>query len=123
MQRMLKAGQVELASSMCANNVVLVPRPDGTLRFCVDYRNLNALITWETYQIPRMNECIESLGDAQIFTTLEFNSGYWQIPVAPEDIEKTKFTYHEGNFECCLDYGTRRRLSNFRVQSISSSLG
>jgi hypothetical protein len=73
-----------------------VPKPDGSLRFCVDYRRLNAITVPETYPLPRMDECIDSLGEAVVFTTLDYNSGYWQIPVDPADREKTAFTSHFG---------------------------
>jgi hypothetical protein len=97
-QRMLKAGVIEPASSEWASPVVLA-KPDETLRFCVDYLKLSAVTTRDTYPLPRMYECIDSLGDAQIFTTLDCNSGYWQVPVAPEDIENATFTSHEGTFQ------------------------
>jgi hypothetical protein len=45
-----------------------------------------------------MDECIDYLGDATIFSTLDCNSGYWQIPVEPADMDKTTFTSHEGTF-------------------------
>jgi transposase InsO family protein len=95
-QRMLKAGVIEQAHSEWASPVVLVPKPDGSMRFCVDYRRLNALTMKDSYPLPRMDECIDSLGDATIFSTLDCNSGYWQIPVHPEDRDKTTFTSHEG---------------------------
>jgi Reverse transcriptase (RNA-dependent DNA polymerase) len=98
---MLKAGVIEPAASEWASPVVLVPKPDGSMRFCVDYRKLNAITVRYTYPPPRMDECIDSLGDANIFTTLDCNSGYWQIPVAPEDMDKTTFTSHEGTFRFC----------------------
>jgi len=46
-----------------------------------------------------MEDCIDSLGDARVFSTLDCNAGYWQIPMAPEDIEKTAFTCHMGTYE------------------------
>jgi hypothetical protein len=97
-QRMLKEGVIEPASSEWASPVVLVPKPDGSMRFCVDYRRLNALTIRDSYPLPRMDECIDSLGDAQLFSTLDCNSGYWQIPVEPSDRDKTTFTSHEGTF-------------------------
>lgn len=94
--RMLRAGVIEPAQSPWASPVVLVPKPDGSLRFCVDYRRLNAMTIKDTYPLPRMDECIDSLGDATVFTTLDCNSGYWQIPVAKKDRDKTAFVCHAG---------------------------
>ena len=95
-QRMLKAGFIEPTASEWASPVVLVPKPDGSMRFCIDYRRLNALTVRDSYPLPRMEECIDSLGDATIFSTLDCNSGYWQIPVHPDDRAKTTFTSQEG---------------------------
>jgi Reverse transcriptase (RNA-dependent DNA polymerase) len=95
-QRMLKAEVIEPATTEWASPIVLVAKPDGSTRFCVDYRRLDAVTVRDSYPLPRMDECIDSLGDAKIFKTLDCNSGYWQIPVRPEDREKTTFTSHEG---------------------------
>ena len=78
--------------------MVLVPKKDGSLRFCVDYRRLNAKTAADSYPLPRMDDCIDSLGDAAIFTTLDCSSGYWQIPVAPEYRDKITFTTHMDTF-------------------------
>ena len=51
--------------------------------------------------LPRMEDCLDSLGEAKYFTTLDCNSGYWKIPVSEEDRSKTAFTCHEGCFELC----------------------
>jgi hypothetical protein len=93
-QRMLKAGVIEPSTAEWASPVVLVPKPDGSMRFCIDYRRLNALSLKDSYPLPRMDECIDSLGDATIFSKLDCNSGYWQIPVLPEDRDKTSFSSH-----------------------------
>jgi hypothetical protein len=112
---MLKAGVIEPATSEWASPVVLVPKPDGSLRFCVDYRKLNAVRTRDTYPLPRMDECIDSLGDARIFSTLDCNSGYWQIPVAPGDVEKTTFTCHEMTFQFTrMPFGLRNAPATFQ---------
>jgi hypothetical protein len=108
--RILKAEEIEPATSEWASPIVLVAKPDGSTRFCVEYRKLNAITVRDSYPLPRMDECIDSLGDANIFTTLDCNSGYWQITVRPEDREKTTFTSHEGLYwfyECPLAYATR----------------
>ena len=95
---MLNAGVIEPASTELASPVVLVPKKDGSIRFCVDYRRLNAKTAADSYPLPGIDECIDSFGDAAVFTTLDSNSGYWQIPVAPEDCDKTAFTTHMGTF-------------------------
>ncbi len=91
---MLEKGVIEPGQSPWASPVVLVPTPDGMLRFCVDYRKLNAIIV--TCHIPRMDQCIDSLGSVKIFSTLNFNSGYRQIPIAEKDRDKTAFVCHSG---------------------------
>lgn len=70
------------------------PKPDGSRRFCVDYRRLNVLTVKDTYPLPQMEACLVSLGDAKVFTTLDCNSGYWQIQVPEGDRDKTAFTCH-----------------------------
>ena len=93
---MLAKGAIEPATTDWASPIVFVPKPDGSLRFCVDYRRLNALTIRDSYPIPRMDECIDALGEAVVFSTLDCNSGYWQIPVAEEDKDKTAFISHFG---------------------------
>ena len=80
--RMLREGVIQPSVSEWSSPVILLPKPDGSLRFCVDYRRLNTLTHRDRYPIPRMDECVDSLGDAQVFTTLDANSGFWQVPVA-----------------------------------------
>jgi len=58
----------------------------------------------DSYPIPRMEDCIDSLGYARVFSTLDCNAGYWQIPMAPDDIDKTAFTCHMGTYEQALPY-------------------
>ena len=64
----------------------------------MNYRRLNAETLTDSYPLPRMDDFIDSLEDASVFTTLDCNSGYRKIPVAPEDRDKTTFTTHMGTF-------------------------
>lgn len=97
--RMARDGVIRPSQSDWASPVVLVPKPGGGLRFCVDYRKLNERTKKDSYPIPRMDDCIDTLGDASIFTTLDANSGYWQVRIAEEDKPKTAFTCHAGFWE------------------------
>ncbi|CAN8075928.1 unnamed protein product [Agarophyton chilense] len=98
-EQMLQEGVIEPANSDWASPVVLVQmKGDNRMRFCVDYRRLNSVTIRDSYPIPRKNECIDSLEDAQIFTTLDANCGYWQVPVGEEYRDKTTFTCHFGLF-------------------------
>ena len=98
---MKENGVIRDATSKWASPAVLIPKSDGSMRFCVDYRRLNELTVRDSYPLPRMEDCLDSLGEAAFCTTLDCNSGYWQIPVAEEDRAKTAFTFHEGCFEFC----------------------
>ena len=89
-KRQLKLGVIEPSQSEWASPVLLVPKPDGSKRFCVDYRRLNLLTTKDSYPLPRMDECLDSLGEAKYFTTFDANCGYWQMSVKEED--RAKYT-------------------------------
>lgn len=75
-QRMIEQGIIEPSQSEWALPVVVSTKYDGSLRFCVDFRELNAMIIRDTYPLPRMDECIDSLGDDTVFSSLDANWGY-----------------------------------------------
>ena len=62
------------------------------MRLTVDYRKLNEVIEPDAFPIPRIDDTLERLAGAKVFTLLDLASGYWQMPVAEEDVEKTAFT-------------------------------
>ena len=90
---------IEPSSGPWSAPVVLITKPDGSIRFCIDYRKLNAVTTNDSCALPRVDDCLDSLGDARYFTTLDANCGYWQIDVNEADREKTAFTSHKGLFQ------------------------
>jgi len=75
-QRQWNLGAIEPSSAEWALPVVLIPKPDGMMRFCVDYRQLNEVTVRDVYPLPRMDDFIDFLGDAKVFSTLDCNSGY-----------------------------------------------
>jgi hypothetical protein len=73
LEKMLRSGVIEPATSEWESPVVLVPKPEGSVRFWIDYRKLNEITVRDTYQLLRMDECIESMGEAVVFSTLDCN--------------------------------------------------
>jgi len=97
---MLKLKVIEPSQCECASPVVLITKPNGSPRFCIDYWQLNERTVRHSYPLPRMDDCRDSLRDAQFFFTLDCNAGYWQTPLAEEDEPKTAFTCHCGTYQC-----------------------
>lgn len=83
-------------------SVVFRPKKDESLRFCLDYRKLNALTVSSSYAIPRMDECIASLGDTLIFSTLDANRGFWQVEIDDADRDKQGFTSYHALFRLSI---------------------
>eukprot|EP00171_Calliarthron_tuberculosum_P001947 IDg1947t1 len=96
-RRMLAANVNRPSKSHWASPVLLVSKPDGSMRFCIDYRRLNALTARDHYPIPRIDECLEFLGTAKIFSALDANSGYWKMAVAADSVDKAASVSHSGS--------------------------
>lgn len=99
LQDMLSQDIITPSTSPWASPIVLVKKKDGSWRFCVDYRKLNAITQKDAYPLPRIDDTMDTLSGSQWFSTLDLRSGYWQVEVSEEDRQKTAFTTHEGLFE------------------------
>ena len=95
----LKAGVIKESTSPWASPMVFVRKKDGTTRPCVDYRKLNDVTRRDAYPLPRVDDCLDCLSGAKLFSTLDLQSGYWQIEVKPEDRPKTAFVTRSGLYE------------------------
>ena len=96
-KEMLKSEAIEESQSPWSSPVVLVKKKDNTYRFCVDYRKLNDVTVKDAQPLPRIDDTLESLYGARWFTTLDLQSGYWQVPLNSDDKEKTAFVTGDGN--------------------------
>ena len=99
MQETLQQGVIKQSSSPWASPVVLVAKKDGTTRFCVDYRKLNAVTKLDVHPLPRIDDSLDLLAETRYFSTLDLASGYWQVGMDPESQEKTAFATHVGLYE------------------------
>ena len=124
--KMLANNVCEPSNSPWASNVVLVKKSDGTLRFCIDYRQLNSLTVKDSYPLPRIDTCFDALGDAKYFSTLDLRQGYWQVENDPETADKTTFITRRGAFKFkVLPFGLSnapavfQRLMNMVMQGLT----
>ena len=99
LEEQLEAGVIRPSSSPWAAPTVLVRKSDGSVRWCIDFRKLNDRSVKDAYPLPKISMCLDSLGGARFFTTLDLQSGYWQIGMAESDIPKTAFITKYGLYE------------------------
>ena len=96
---LIEKGFIRPSRSPWGAPMFLVDKPDGTKRMVIDYRMLNAATVRNRYPLPRADELFDQLQGAQYFSKVDLRTGYWQIRMAADAVEKTAFTSRQGHFE------------------------
>ena len=114
LKKMIDRGIVEPSNSPWASNIVLATKKDGKVRFCVDYRRLNDVTVKDAYPLPRVDDCLDSLAGSKWFSSMDLNSGFWQIGMSPDDKEKTAFITSLGLYQfTVMPFGLANSPSTF----------
>ena len=112
---LLKKGVIQKSVSPWASPIVLVRKKNGSLRPCVDYRKVNALVKPDGFPLPRIQDCLDAVAGAHLFSSFDLTSGYFQIPLKKEDIPKTSFVCKFGQFEMTrMPFGLNNAASTFQ---------
>jgi len=111
----LEQGKISPSQSEWASNIVIVKKKDGTLRFCVDYRQLNERTVKDSYPLPRIDDCLDCLGGAQWFSTMDLRSDYHQVALDERDKDKATFITRRGTYSFnVMPFGICNALATFQ---------
>ena len=99
LQELLDKGFIRPSNSSWGAPVLFVKKKDGTLRLCIDYRQLNKVTVKNRYPLPRIDDLFDQLKGARVFSKIDLRSGYHQLRIKEQDIQKTAFRTRYGHYE------------------------
>lgn len=112
---LLDNGLAEPSASAWASPCLLVNKPDGTFRFCTDYRKLNAITKPDSFPLPRIEDCVDQVGAATFVSKFDLLKGYWQVPLTDRAREVSTFITSQGLFSYkVMSFGLRNAPATFQ---------
>ncbi|KAG2763012.1 hypothetical protein PC129_g9101 [Phytophthora cactorum] len=123
-QEYLDLGLIRPSTSPWTSHVLMIRKPDGGIRFWIDYRKLNTVTVKDSYPMPLIDDILDILGNAKLFSTVNIASGYWNVPMDPDSVEKTAFTSMFGLYEwLVMPFGLCNAVSAFEHRMEKTSSG
>ena len=122
---MLDHDLIEPSKSGWSSPCVLVPKQDGSSRFCTDYRLLNSKTKPDSYPIPRIDDCIDRVGNAKYVSKFDLLKGYWQVPLSEKAKELSAFVTPDGFYQYkVMPFGMRNAPATFQrlINTVTSGL-
>ena len=114
-QYLLDNDFIEPSQSEWSSPCILVPKPDGSYRMCTDYRKVNNLSKTDTFPIPRMDDCIDKIGNSKYITKFDLLKGFWQIPLTERAKEFSAFVTPDGLYHYkVMPFGMKNSPATFQ---------
>jgi len=114
LNKLLDLGIIEESSSPWASPIVMVPKPDGTLRLCTDFRKVNSVTVPDPFPLPLVEDLLDRVGKAKFLTKLDMTRGYWQVPLDDPSIPVSAFVTPFGHFQWrFMPFGLRNAPATF----------
>ena len=112
---MLENNLIEPSKSDWSSPCILVPKPDGSVRFCTDFRKVNDLSKTDSYPIPRIDDCIDKIGKARYITKFDLLKGYWAVPLTERAKEISAFVTPDGLYQYkVMPFGMKNAPATFQ---------
>ena len=114
-QYLLENDFTEHSQSSWSSPCILVPKPDGSYRMCTDYRKVNNLTKSDNFPIPRIDDCVDKIGNAKYVSKFDLLKGFWQIPLSERAKEVSAFVTPRGLYQYkVMPFGMRNSPATFQ---------
>ncbi|PIK33460.1 hypothetical protein BSL78_29725 [Apostichopus japonicus] len=111
---MLENGIISPSHSPWSSPILLVPKEDGSQRLCIDYRKVNSVTVTDSHPIPRLDDCIDRIGNSKFVSKYDLLKGYWQVPLTKRAKEISTFVTPDGVWACnVMPFGMKNAPSTF----------